>query len=81
MQPFELHVKAKGDAQALRPEIEATLGRRQLEYELRTASPEELSYEVKIPFGQDMDRLTNGILRLKPEGELAVDWEEKKVKK
>jgi uncharacterized membrane protein YhiD involved in acid resistance len=78
---FELHVKARGDAPALRPEIEALLGRRRLEYELRTASPEEICYDVKVPLEQDIERLTNSILKVKPEGELSVDWEEKKLKK
>ena len=69
-----------GDPAALKPRIEKLLARHHIEFELRTASKEELSYEVEMPVGRKTDRLSNVILALDPENATAVEWEEKKVK-
>jgi hypothetical protein len=78
-QPFLLKVKVK-DTGALKPQLEALLTRQRLPFELRTASQEELHYEVKMPFDKKTDRLSNAILDLVPDG-AAVEWDEKKEKK
>lgn len=74
---FELHVKTK-DAGALRGPLENLLRRHDVRYELRTASQDELSYLVELPFKRRTDRISNAIQELVPSGETAVDWEEKK---
>jgi hypothetical protein len=78
-QTFHLKVKG-GDPAALKPRIETLLARHHIEFELRTASKEELSYEVEMPVGRKTDRLSNVILALDPDNATAVEWEEKKVK-
>jgi hypothetical protein len=75
-----LKVKAK-DPVALKPRIEELLVRQRLNHQLRTTSPEEVHYEVRMPFDKTTDRLSNAILKLDPENATAVEWEEKKDKK
>ena len=77
---FTLKVKAK-DAATLRPKLEALLTRYRLEYELRSESPEELHYEIRLPLERKTDRLSSDILKLDPSDGTAVEWEEKKEKK
>jgi hypothetical protein len=79
-QLFTLNVKA-GDPAAFRPKLETLLGRHRLEFELRSSTPEALSYEVRVPLDKQMDRLSNGILKLDPKNATGVEWEEKKDKK
>jgi uncharacterized membrane protein YhiD involved in acid resistance len=78
-QLFQLTVKG-ADPAALKPRIEKLLARHHIEFELRTASKEELSYEVEMPMGRKTDRLSNVILALDPENATAVEWEDKKDK-
>jgi uncharacterized protein DUF4956 len=78
-QKFSLKVKAK-DPAALKPKLEQLLTRHHVEYELRTASTEELCFEVGVPLGRT-DRLSEVILALDPKNATAVEWEEKKEKK
>ncbi len=80
-QQFELKVTVGQDAGELRPRLEQILERFQMEYSLRTASNEELAYDVKVPFELETDRVTNAILKLGPEDKEAVSWDEKKPKK
>jgi hypothetical protein len=68
------------DPAALKPLLEKLLARHHVEFELRTVSKEEISYEVRMPINRKTDRLSNVILALDPENATAVDWEEKKVK-
>ncbi len=77
---FELKVKAGEDTDALRPRIEGILSRFRLGFELRTASDEEVCYDVRVPLEIQTDRVSNAILALDPEGHAAVDWTEKKAK-
>ena len=44
------------------------------------ASAEEINYELKLPWGARTDRVSNAILRLDGQNEVAVEWEEKKKK-
>ena len=79
MQLFALKVKAK-DPAALKSAIEELLRRNRVEFELRTSSPEEICYDVKVPLERKTDRLSEQILDLDRE-HAAVQWEEKKEKK
>jgi len=75
---FSLTVKAK-DLATLKPLLEKLLARRRLEYELRTSTPDEISYDVHYPIDQKTNRLSDEILKLADGA--AVQWEEKKEKK
>jgi hypothetical protein len=79
-QTFMLTVKTK-EPTALKPRIEEMLERNRLEFELRAASDEELAYEVRMPVEKKTDRLSAALMRLGPEGAVAVEWEQKKDKK
>jgi uncharacterized membrane protein YhiD involved in acid resistance len=77
---FDLKVKAGEQTDELRPKIESILRRHSCEFELRTSSDEEVSYEVQVPLEVQTDDVSNAILRLDPEGHAAVDWSAKKKK-
>ncbi|HEX3704072.1 MAG TPA: DUF4956 domain-containing protein [Vicinamibacterales bacterium] len=77
-QLFALKIKAKNSA-TLKPQIEELMARRQLNYELRTSSPEELSYDVHFPIDRKTANLSDQIRQLSADA--AVEWEEKKEKK
>jgi len=74
---FTLTVKSK-EAARLEPAIKQLLGRNRTRFELRSAGPEELSFEIKLPMNQKTDGLTKSIGALDPES--ALEWEEKKNK-
>jgi uncharacterized membrane protein YhiD involved in acid resistance len=80
-QPFELKVTVDRDAAELRPRLEGVLHKFNVDHSLRAASDEELSYDVKVPFYTDTDRITSAIQKLGPEDKLAVSWDEKKPRK
>src|SRR5262245_37238393 len=75
-QLFALTIKGKEEN---KPKIEKLLARHRLEFELRGASKEELTYDVHFPMNRKTDRLSEQILQLDPEA--GVQWEEKKEKK
>lgn len=77
---FEVHVKVEKNASQLRPKIEAVLKRFQVEFDVRSASEEELSYDVQVPFDSELDRITDAILNVDAKTQIAVDWDEKKTK-
>lgn len=79
-QRFMLTVQAK-DPATLKPKLEALLMRHRLHYELRSSTPENVTYEVKLPLDKKVDRLSNGILKLDPDNATGVEWDEKKDKK
>src|SRR6185436_9571563 len=70
-QKFSLKVKAK-DPAALKQKLEQLFTRHHVEYELRTASTEELCFEVGVPLGRT-DRLSEVILALDPKNATAVE--------
>ena len=76
---FELRVSGikAGD---LRPHLEQLLGRFHIEYSLRTQADDALSYDVKVPYEVETDRVTNAILRLDTTDGTTVEWSDKKVK-
>ena len=78
-QRFTLNVQAK-DPAAFRPKLVVLLSRHRLDFELRSSTTEVVTYEVMVPLGKKVDRLSNGILKLDPENATGVEWEEKKEK-
>ena len=78
---FTLKIKAGKDTDAIRPKIEQILTRYKSQFELRTSSDDEVCYDVQLPLEVPTDRVSNSILRLDPEGHLAVDWADKSEKK
>jgi uncharacterized membrane protein YhiD involved in acid resistance len=77
---FLLRIKAN-DPPAVKPRVEQLLARYHVEFELRTASHEEICYEVRVPIDRRTDRLSNAILALDPKNATAVEWAEKKKDK
>lgn len=77
---FEVHVKVEKAATKLRPKIEAVLQEFGVQYDVRSASEDEIAYDVQVPFDTDTDRITDALLAAAPKGQVAVDWEEKKTK-
>jgi len=71
---FELKLTVEQDAAALRPQLEGVLERFEIEHSLRSSSKEELSYDVKVPFGVETDAITDAIQKLNPDDELSVAW-------
>ena len=78
--PFLLKVKAGKDTDSYRTRIEKILETYGLAFELRSASDEEVCYEVQVPIEVQTDDVSNRILKLDPEEHCAVEWEEKKKK-
>jgi len=78
-QEFSLKVKAKHPAE-LKPKLEELLSRARLSYELRSASEDELCYEIQMSIDRKTDKLSELILRLEPQNTTAVEWDEKKMK-
>ncbi len=72
-----LAVKAKGSGQ-LQAAVEKLLRRNGIEFELRTAAQDELTYSVRLPLSKKTDRLTNAILALGDKAAMAVDWTDRK---
>ncbi|MGH9312396.1 MAG: DUF4956 domain-containing protein [Vicinamibacterales bacterium] len=76
LKTFELKIKAK-DTAPLRNAVESLLRRQHIKYELRTSATEELTYEVKVPYGRRTDRMSNAILLVDPNADISVEWDEK----
>jgi uncharacterized membrane protein YhiD involved in acid resistance len=78
---FLLKIKAGKDTDAMRDKFEEVLTSYKLPFELRSASDDEVCYDLQVPIELQTDDVSNRILQLDPNGHLAVDWEEKKNKK
>jgi uncharacterized membrane protein YhiD involved in acid resistance len=78
--PFDLTIKMGEDTDSRADDIEAILRRYQVDFEVRSSSDEELSYDLRVPFEAPRERITRAILRLDPKGHAAVEWTEKKPK-
>lgn len=76
---FVLTVKSK-DAAKLEPAIKQLLLRNRAKVELRTSAPDELSYELKLPFSMKTDALSKSITDLGPKNAVELEWDEKKNK-
>jgi uncharacterized membrane protein YhiD involved in acid resistance len=79
-QLFTLKVKAK-DPAALKPKLDALLGRYHYEFELRGSSHADLHYEVRVPGHGKTNGLSERIQALDPANVSEVEWEDKKEKK
>jgi uncharacterized membrane protein YhiD involved in acid resistance len=80
---FDLKIFAK-DSAKLRPAVEHALSDKGVTYELRGSSPDELRYEVTVPYARKIPKLTKLIKSLNgahhgPNG-TSVEWEIKKYK-
>jgi hypothetical protein len=64
----------------LRPRIEQVLRRFKAKYELRGASPEEVTYVVTAPRELHTDRVSSALTELVPDDKGAVEWSERKAK-
>ena len=78
---FELKIRLGKETDTLRPKVERVLSRYRVEFEIRTASDEELCYDVKLPLQTETEPITDALLALDPDGHGAVNWGEKKEKK
>jgi hypothetical protein len=76
---FELKVTTSEPTE-IRRDLETSLRRHGIKFELRTAGPKELVYEANLPYDLRTDKVSNAILQLRPSAETEVVWEEKKKK-
>ena len=77
---FDLKISTK-NAGRLKPDLEHALGQKGVAYELHRSSPNELMYEVTVPFDQKIRPLTKLIQQLDGHDGMLVEWEIKKIKK
>ena len=76
---FDLTIGGK-QAEDLRPDIEHALQQQGVSYELLGSSSHELHYEVTVPFGQRIGKLTKLIRGLDTRHGTSVEWDIKKYK-
>jgi uncharacterized membrane protein YhiD involved in acid resistance len=77
---FDLKIRMGDDTDSLRTEFETILRRYHVDFELRSSSDAEVTYEVSVPLELQKDRISNALLKLDPEGHGAVEWADKKLK-
>ena len=77
---FSLKVHS-ADTAALKPKVEQLLSRNSVEFDLRTETKEDLSFEVRLPYDKKTERLSEAILQIDKDHVAGVEWEEKKDKK
>lgn len=75
---FDL-VIASSESLKIRPQIEHAFRHKGVHYQLWGSSPDELRYEVSVPFDQDIKKLGKIIKRLDGH-DASVNWEIKKYK-
>jgi uncharacterized membrane protein YhiD involved in acid resistance len=76
---FQLTVAMKSAAD-MRPQIERTLRRFRVSFELRGSSAEDVSYEVKVPARRNTDSISTAIAAIDPDQTIDVKWDKKKDK-
>ena len=74
---FELTVKLGDKTPVLRPRIEEILRLSRSQFELRTAAGDTVSYMVTTPRSVRTDRVSKALMELAPEGQGAIEWNEK----
>lgn len=74
---YELKVSSK-DAMKMRPRIDQVLRKADVKFELRGSSPDELTYEVSVPFDKKLGKLTKQIIKLDKDDETSAEWTSKK---
>ena len=75
---FDLVVASK-ESLKIRPRIEHAFRGKGVQYQLWASSPNELRYEVSVPFDQDIKKLAKIIKRLDGH-DASVEWEIKKYR-
>ena len=50
-----------------------------MKFELRGSSPEELTYEVSVPFDKKLGKLTKQIIKVDKDDETSAEWNSKKA--
>jgi hypothetical protein len=78
---FELTLKRESGVAELRPRVEQVLHRFQTEFEIRASAEDLLSYMVTTGPDFQLDRASDALTNLAPEGEMAVEWQESTKKK
>jgi uncharacterized membrane protein YhiD involved in acid resistance len=76
---FALTVKSK-DPTVVKTKLEELLSHNRVNFELRSATEEQLVYEVRMPIAKKTDHLSELILKLDPQHVTGVEWDEKKAK-
>ena len=74
---FELKVSLSEKTQELRPKIEEVLRGSKSQFELRTATNDNVSYLVTTPRSVRTDRVSKALMELVPNGQGSVEWDEK----
>jgi uncharacterized membrane protein YhiD involved in acid resistance len=77
---FLLKIKTK-ESPGLQDGVEGVLRKNGVKYELRTSSPEDLTYSVNMPLSRKTDRLTSAIQGLRSRSDMAVEWSDSKASK
>jgi uncharacterized membrane protein YhiD involved in acid resistance len=80
---FELTVTVKDkdrDSKDLKPGIEHVLRRYRIPFELRATSPNDISYEVRVPLKRHTDTVSTALIRVDPTQSIEVKWDRKKDK-
>jgi uncharacterized membrane protein YhiD involved in acid resistance len=75
---FDVVIKAKRE---IRQQVEDVFKRALIDFELRSVSDEELAYEVRLPFKKRTDKISTAIVALDPDGDIAVEWRDKRPAK
>lgn len=75
---FDLTIVAK-DVTKMRPHVEHALRRKGVAFELMGTSATELRYEVTVPLGKKLGRLSK-LIRSLDKNDVAVDWRVRKPK-
>jgi uncharacterized membrane protein YhiD involved in acid resistance len=74
---FLLNVSAP-NPEELRGRLEALLERNRAQYDLRSISGDEISYDVRLPYDNGTEDLATAIMSFGEPGKIAVVWDEKK---
>jgi uncharacterized membrane protein YhiD involved in acid resistance len=76
---FHLHVRT-ADPSALTPRLQKVLRRSKARFELRSASADEICYEVDLPLSTSTDSISAAILAMAEDEKTAVEWDERKAR-
>jgi hypothetical protein len=76
---FDLVVSTK-DALKVQQHVETALRKKSLKFQLWGSSATELRYEVTVPFGHKLGRLSKAIRAIDKQEGIVVDWKIKKPK-
>jgi uncharacterized membrane protein YhiD involved in acid resistance len=80
---FDLTISIKEDNKAasdLKAGVERILHQHHIPFELRATSPDDVSYEVKVPLNKKTDHISAAIAQLDPKEPIEVKWDKKKDK-